>query len=124
MSAPPYPPPPPPPPGGYGPPWGHGPPWNHGPPPVDPYAAPKTHPLAVVCLVAGILSVPACCCWGVAVPLEIASIVCGGIALKQIGAEPHLHGGRGLCVAGMICAGTSLLFSLAWLAGNLRESIR
>ena len=111
------------PPYGYPPPPG-APPHGYPPPPGDPYAVPRTHPLAVVSLVCGILSLPACCCWGVAVPLEIASLVCGFLALAKIRAEPERHSGRGLCVAGMICAGTSLLFSLVWLAGNVRESIR
>jgi hypothetical protein len=103
-----------PPPGGYGPPGMGGPPPGFGPPmgggPM--MGGPKVHPLAIVSLITGILSLPACCCWFFGFPLPICAIVCAIIGLGKIKANPQMFKGGGMCVAGMVCGGFGLLMTV------------
>jgi hypothetical protein len=73
---------------------------------------PKAHGLAITSMVTGILAVPACCCWPVAMPLSITAVVTGIMALGKIKANPHLFKGGGMAIAGIICASVSLLVTL------------
>jgi len=115
-----------PPPGGYGggppggaPPGGYGgpPPGGYGAPPGGGYGAPgfpaggpKVHPLAIVSLVAGILSIPLCCCFfGFVLP--IGAVACGFIALSQINKNPQAYSGAMLCYGGIACGGLGLVLT-------------
>jgi hypothetical protein len=99
----------PPPGGGYGGPPGGGygaPPGGFGPPPGQfqggaPAGGPRMHPLAIVSLVAGVLSVPACCCWFFGFPLPVCAIACGIIALGKIKNNPMIYSGAILCWIGI-----------------------
>ncbi len=93
--------------GGYGPPGGMA---AYPPGPMAPQTGPKVHPLALVSLIAGILSIPACCCW-FGLPLPICAIACGVIALGKIRSEPQVYSGRTLCLVGIICGSLGLLSS-------------
>ncbi len=111
-----------------------GPPQNGGygnPPPPggfgygNPYGQePRTHPLATVSLVCGIVSIPMCCCWGIGFPLEVASIVCGVIALQKIKTAPDQYRGSNQCIAGMICATVGLFFTLGWIFSTVSDTLK
>ncbi len=81
------------------------------PAPFSPGPAPsprKTNPLAVTGLILGILSVTIglCCCSGF--PFSISGLICSGIALSQIGRDPHQEG-RGIAITGLVLSGAGLL---------------
>jgi hypothetical protein len=92
--------------GGYGGPPGPG----FGGPGQLPAGGPKVHPLAIVSLVAGILSVPACCCFfGFLLP--IGAVACGIIALSQITKSPQVYSGKLFCYIGIGCGGLGFLMT-------------
>jgi hypothetical protein len=95
--------------GGFGPPGGFG-----GPMPGGPLGAPRMHPLAIISLVTGILSIPLCCCalFGLPFIMGIASIVCGIIAMSKIKAQPQVFTGSGLAIAGIVLGGLGLLLGM------------
>jgi hypothetical protein len=64
--------------------------------------AAKTSVLAIVSLVTGILGLPMLICSFFALPFQIAAIICGHIALVQIGREPQ-QTGKGMAIAGLVC---------------------
>jgi hypothetical protein len=100
-----------PPAGGYGAPpgVGFGAPGQLGPPP----GGPRVHPLAIVSLVAGLLSMPACCCWfGLALPM--CALVCGFLALGKIRGSPQVYSGTLFCYIGMACGGVGFLTCLGF----------
>jgi hypothetical protein len=108
-----------PPPGGFGgpPPGGFGgaPPGGYGAPPgglagPTPPARPRIHPLALVSLIAGVLSVPACCCW-FGLPLPVCAIACGIIGLGKIRGNPQAYSGAVFCIVGIVCGSFGLLIS-------------
>ena len=73
--------------------------------------------LAVGALVTGILALPTtCCCSLASLPLAIAAIIMGGMALSKVKAQPHLFGGKGMALAGLICGALAVLMSIAALA--------
>lgn len=81
------------------------------PPPVPPapYSAPipggpaqPSKGLAITSMILGIVSIVACCYWFLGVPLGIAAVVLGILALKQ--RQP-----RGFAVTGLITGGVGLL---------------
>ncbi len=94
-----------PPPGGYGPPPGMGgypappqPPGGGYPQPQPgfggPVAAPSTHPLAIVSLVAGIFV----CFPGAG----LAAVICGFLGRSAIAKDPARYSGSGMALAGII----------------------
>ena len=96
--------------GGYGGPNYGGPPAGGFGPQGQPMGGPKIHPLAIVSLVAGILSIPACCCFfGFILP--IGAIACGVIALSQINKNPQAYSGKLFCYFGMGCGGLGFLIT-------------
>jgi hypothetical protein len=64
-----------------------------------------------VSLVAGVLSMPACCCWFFGFPLPIVAIACGIIALGKIKNNPLVYKGTGLCMVGLVCGSLGLLMT-------------
>ena len=105
-------------PGGYGPPGGFGaPPGGFGggpgnyppPPPIR-----QMHTMAVVSLVAGIVSWFMCPFVG-----GIVALICGQMARNAIRAEPNKWDGNGMAVGGMIAGGINVglyvLFGLFYL---------
>lgn len=114
------------PPGGYGPPPGvYGPPGGY---PQQGYGGgsgggPRTEPLALPTLICGILSIPAMFCCYAGVPLAIASVVMGIIALGKISSHPEQNEGKGMVIAGMICAGFSILMLILLFALGMASAL-
>jgi hypothetical protein len=75
----------------------------------------KSNGYAQAGLVFGILSITCCCCF----PFGVLGLIFSLIALSQINANPHLHTGRGLAIAGLILSGLSLLLGAGGMFFNL-----
>ena len=122
------------PPGGYGPPQGppgyppQGPPGGYppqGPPGYPPQGPPgfpnpggpaPSQTLAIVALVLGVVALPlVCCCSIFSIPVGIAAIVCGIMAMNRANASPMEYGGRGLAIGGIVSGALSILVSIAFL---------
>ena len=88
-----------------------------GPPATPPTIAPprgpatagrmaKTNAYAQAGMIFGILSLVCCCC---GFPFGILGLIFSLVGLSQINANPELHEGRGMAIAGLILSGLSLL---------------
>jgi hypothetical protein len=66
----------------------------------------KTNSYAQAGMVFGVLSLVCCCC---GFPFGILGLVFSLVGLSQINANPELHEGRGMAIAGLILSGLSLL---------------
>ena len=74
--------------------------------------------MAVISLVTGISSIPlAFCCGCFGIPIIATSLICGGIALSQIGRGEAT--GKGVAIGGMICGGVAALICIGMFALNL-----
>jgi type II secretory pathway pseudopilin PulG len=62
--------------------------------------------LAIASLVLGILSIPS---FGCLIVGAVAGVVLGIVALMRANREPHLHGGKGMAIAGIATSALSLL---------------
>lgn len=98
------------------------PPNYYGPPP----ATQKTHPLSIVSLITGILSVvPSCCCMGfLGLPLAITGIITGALGLMKIKASPQTLKGNGLAIAGLVCASLGLVFGVLELVPGVMQQLQ
>jgi Domain of unknown function (DUF4190)/GYF domain 2 len=76
----------------------------------------KTNSYAQAGLVFGILSMTCCCC---GFPFGILGLIFSLVGLSQINANPELHEGRGLAIAGLILSGLSLLLGAGSMFFNL-----
>lgn len=84
------------------------------PPPAAPRPG-KNNTLAVVALVCGILSMLfGLCCPLIGLPLSIAAIVCGGMAMSQI--KRTGEGGRGMAIAGLATGALGVILTIANMA--------
>jgi Domain of unknown function (DUF4190) len=79
----------------------------------------KTNSYAQSGMIFGILSVTCCCC---GFPFGILGLVFSLIGLSQINANPELHEGRAMAIAGLILSILSLLFSAGSVLFNLAMS--
>jgi hypothetical protein len=70
-------------------------------------------------MIFGILSVTCCCC---GFPFGILGLVFSLIGLSQINANPQLHEGRGMAIAGLILSILSLLLGAGSMLFNLATS--
>jgi hypothetical protein len=68
--------------------------------------------LAIGALVTGILAIPGACCCYSSVPLGIAAIVMGVIAMNKAKASPQTHGGKGMAIGGLVCGIVALAFTV------------
>jgi Domain of unknown function (DUF4190)/GYF domain 2 len=75
----------------------------------------KTNSYAQAGMIFGILSVTCCCGF----PFGILGLVFSLVGLSQINANPELHEGRGMAIAGLILSILSLLLGAGWLIFNL-----
>lgn len=82
------------------------------------------HPLAIVSLVAGILSIPSCCCWLFGFPLPLCAIVCGVLAMGKIKNNPQVYSGTIFCIIGMACGGLGLIMTAGFHLTNYGELLR
>jgi hypothetical protein len=78
----------------------------------------KTNSYAQAGMIFGILSVTCCCGF----PFGILGLVFSLIGLSQINANPELHEGRAMAVAGLILSIVSLLLGAGWMFLNLAMS--
>jgi hypothetical protein len=79
------------------------------PPPRGPATAgrmAKTNFYAQAGMIFGVLSLVCCCC---GFPFGILGLAFSLVGLSQINANPELHEGRGMAIAGLILSGLSLL---------------
>jgi hypothetical protein len=79
----------------------------------------STHPLAIAALVLGILSLFTCCCWGLGILPSLAAVICGGIGLSKINQAPHMHDGKGLAIAGIVCGSVGIVLAILGLVMNV-----
>jgi Domain of unknown function (DUF4190)/GYF domain 2 len=75
----------------------------------------KTNSCAQAGMIFGILSVTCCCGF----PFGILGLVFSLVGLSQINANPELHEGRGIALAGLILSIVSLLLGAGWMFLNL-----
>ena len=78
------------------------------------YAAPEHRPavkqgMAIASLVLGILSLPTLGCLGVG---ALLAIVLGIMALTRANRDPHLYGGKGFAIGGIVAAALSLVVAI------------
>lgn len=76
----------------------------------------KTNSYAQAGMIFGILSLTCCCC---GFPFGILGLVFSLIGLSQINANPQLHEGRGMAIAGLILSILSLLLGAGSMFFNL-----
>jgi hypothetical protein len=70
---------------------------------------PTKQGLAIASLVLGILSLPTLGCLGVG---ALVSVALGVMALVKANREPHLYGGKGLAIGGIVASALSLLVAI------------
>ncbi len=78
------------------------------------YAAPEHRPalkqgMAIASLVLGIVSLPTLGCLGVG---ALVAIVLGIVALSRASREPHVYGGKGFAIGGIVAAAMSLVVAI------------
>lgn len=98
-----------------------------------PYQAPASNPapattgaytgpaatcgLAIASLVCGIIGFFTCFVWCLSIPVAIAAIVTGHMALSKIKADPSRLTGRGLALAGLATGYVGAVLSVIYIAG-------
>ena len=76
--------------------------------------------LALISMITGIVGFPAsCCCAFISIPLAIAAIATGAVALVQFRSEPARYTGKGMALAGLICGICVLLLTILVFALGL-----
>ena len=72
--------------------------------------------LALISMIAGILSLPLfpCCCGVFSIPFAVSAIIMGFIALSQIKKDPDRYTGKGMAIAGIICGFCAIALTLAY----------
>lgn len=94
---------------------------NHAAAHTEAKVEPKAHPLAVLSLVFGIVSLllSFITIYGVLV-LAILAIIFGGVALRKIKQHPETYIGKGMATAGIICGILALLIFIILIGQLLR----
>ena len=70
----------------------------------------KTETLAIISLIAGILSlIVSFCCGFLGFPFPIAAIILGLISLSKIKKDPENLKGKGLAIGGIICGAVGIV---------------
>jgi len=82
------------------------------------------HPLAIVSLCLGILSIPLCCCSLFGIWSPIGAIVCGIVAMNKIKLQPQSFSGNGLCIAGIVTGGIGLMLVLIAILTTIDDSLK
>jgi hypothetical protein len=82
------------------------------------------HPLAIVSLVLGILSIPLCCCSFMGSWAPIGAIVCGVIAMNKIKLEPGAFTGNGLAIAGIATGAVGFLLDLVAIFSTFDDVLK
>jgi hypothetical protein len=79
---------------------------------MGPMMTEPSNGLAIGALVTGILAIPGACCCYSSVPLGIAAIIMGIIAMNKAKMSPETHGGRGMALGGLVCGIIGLGFTI------------
>jgi len=74
----------------------------------------RANGLAITSMVLGILSLPTFCCCVLSIPLAIAGLIFGIVAMTQLKDGNYTNGSRGMAIAGLICSGIALLLTAVW----------
>jgi hypothetical protein len=69
--------------------------------------------MAIISLVAGLVSIPAHYCCYLGIPIGLAAIILGIIAIVKINKEPHRWTGKGLAIGGIAAAVVGYLLIVA-----------
>jgi hypothetical protein len=87
---------------------------------------PGTANAALACGILSLLS--SCCCCVFSMPLSIAAIVCGIMALNVIKTEPDRYGGKSQAITGIALGSVGIVMALIGLvigiAGNILEAAK
>jgi hypothetical protein len=67
--------------------------------------------LPTISLVLGILGIVTICCYG-GIPLGLAAVIMGVIAMNQEKNDPDKYGGRGLAIGGIITGAVGLIIGI------------
>ena len=73
-----------------------------------------TNGMAIASMVCGIVSLMMCYVHGLC---ALPAVICGHMALKQIGKSLIPMGGRGMAIAGLVTGYIGLLFQVLWIIG-------
>jgi hypothetical protein len=84
---------------------------------------PRTHPLANASLAAGIVALSGGCCSIFSLPLAIAAIVLGSLAMTRMKAEPDVYVGSKIALAGIVTGAIGLVFCIILLVVGLGSSL-
>jgi Domain of unknown function (DUF4190) len=79
---------------------------------MGPMMTEPSNGLAIGALVVGILAIPGACCCYSSIPLGIAAIIMGILAMNKAKESPQTHGGRGLALGGLICGIVGLVMTI------------
>jgi hypothetical protein len=82
------------------------------------------HPLAIISLVLGVLSVPLCCCSFLGMWAPLAAVVCGIVGMNKIKEQPQLFTGNGLCIAGIVTGGLGLMLDLLAIFTQIDDGLK
>jgi hypothetical protein len=85
---------------------------------------PTFHPLAIISLVLGILSVPSCCCLFATPLLSIGGVVVGIVGIGKIRENPQTWKGREMAIAGIVLSGVGFLFEILAFLTTWDDAIR
>jgi hypothetical protein len=85
---------------------------------------PKFTPLAIISMVLGILSIPACCCSFFGAPFSIAGLVLGILAMGKIRSNPQMFKGGGMAIAGIVCSAVGLLLDLVAIFSTIDDNLK
>lgn len=85
---------------------------------------PPNDPLAIASLACGIAGIVlGWCCNLIGLPLSIAAIVMGIIAMNRIGAHPDQYRGKGMALAGTIIGAAALILAILFIVFGIGMAI-
>ncbi|MGN6369127.1 MAG: DUF4190 domain-containing protein [Phycisphaerae bacterium] len=86
------------------------------------YPRARQHPMAVVSLITGVISLCSCCCmllFPVGIILSLTAVVTGIMTVRDVRARPDDYTGLPLAVIGIVCGSIELLLQLLFWGGAL-----
>jgi hypothetical protein len=75
-------------------------------------------------MLVGMLTVPGCCCWFSSLPLAIAGLVMGIVALQRIQGDPQTWKGQALAICGIVCSAIGIVLALLAILTPWDEAAR
>lgn len=75
-------------------------------------------------MICGILAiVPGCCCGFIGIPLSVAAVVMGLVAMNQINASQGQLGGKGMAIAGLATGGAAVAIDILAMVFNVSSQV-